>query len=125
MLAYLRLIYNPVDNVSLLRIINVPKRGLGDSSLQKLSAYAADNDMSIFDVISLPGEMENVAGLTKKAKNSLEAFATFIMEAINVSMLKPVSFLLNYVMENSGYIKALQEDKAEKKEENQSRIENL
>lgn len=125
MLAYLRLIYNPVDNVSLLRIINVPKRGLGDSSLQKLSAYATDNDMSIFDVISLPGEMENVAGLTKKAKNSLEAFATFIMEAINVSMLKPVSFLLNYVMENSGYIKALQEDKAEKKEENQSRIENL
>ena len=51
-IAYLRVIFNPADSLSLLRIINVPRRGIGDATLAKLQAHAAENGMSLFDVVS-------------------------------------------------------------------------
>ena len=74
-LAYLKVIFNPVDDISLLRIINVPRRGIGNTTLGRLVAYARENNMSLFDVISNP---EVVPSLTAKAKNRLDDLAELI-----------------------------------------------
>ena len=58
LIAYLRLIYNPNDNISLRRIINYPKRGIGDAAVDKLEAYAEGNSCSMFDALSTPKELK-------------------------------------------------------------------
>ncbi len=58
LIAYLRLIYNPNDNISLRRIINYPKRGIGDAAVDKLEAYAEGNGCSMFDALSTPKEIK-------------------------------------------------------------------
>ena len=122
MLAYLRVIYNPMDTVSLLRIINVPKRGLGATSLGRLGEYAAANEISLFDVISDPDRMDEIPGITGRTKKPLENFSAMIFEFIGLLDTVPLDELLEKLMEDSGYLKELE---ADKKPENESRIENL
>ena len=55
-LAYLRLIQNPADDISLSRIINVPKRAIGDSTVEQLTQYARQNDMSLYAAVAAPPE---------------------------------------------------------------------
>jgi DNA helicase-2/ATP-dependent DNA helicase PcrA len=69
-LAYLRVIANPDDDLSLLRIINVPKRGIGASTIDKLVRYAAEHELSLFEAL---GELEMI-GLSAKATGALAAF---------------------------------------------------
>ena len=105
-LAYLRLIYNPEDTVSLMRIINVPKRSLGAVTMNKLAEFADMYNMTLFDAVSAP----ETAPITPKAKHSLAAFAEFIIEMINSSMELPVHKLIEEVMEKSGYIAELEKE---------------
>ncbi|MBR6267983.1 MAG: ATP-binding domain-containing protein, partial [Selenomonadaceae bacterium] len=121
-LAYLRVIFNPFDTVSLLRIINVPKRGLGTTSLGRLNEYAAANDLSLFDVISNPDMLDEIQGITGRVKKPLEDFSSMIFEFIGQLGTMPLDELLTKLMEDSGYIKELE---AEKNPENESRLENL
>ena len=58
LIAYLKLIYNPNDSVSLERIINVPKRGIGTKSIENLRNKATSNNMSMFDAIDSGKELE-------------------------------------------------------------------
>ncbi len=118
-LAYLRVIYNPLDTVSLLRIINVPKRGIGASTIAKLTEYADFNGLTLFDVMS---NLDAVEGLTTRAKRPLELFATFIFQFMGYQSNLRLDDLIEKVLEESGYLKELQD---EKKPENESRIENL
>lgn len=118
-LSYLRVVFNPADTVSLMRIINVPKRGLGDATIGKLNEFAAANDMTLFDVISNP---EIVQGLTARVRRPLEIFAEFIFTAIAQQGNLSVCALMERVMEESGYIRELE---AEDKPENITRLENL
>ncbi len=121
-LAYLRVIFNPMDTVSLLRIINVPKRGLGNTSLGRLNEYAEANGLSLFEVISNPDALDEISGITARVKKPLENFAALIFEFIGLQAGMPLDALIEKLMEDSGYLKELEEDK---KPENESRLENL
>ena len=121
-LAYLRVIYNPLDTVSLMRIINVPKRGLGAASLGKIAAYADANGLTVFDVISSPDTLDAIPGITARTKKPLEMFATFIFKYMGYQANMHIDDLIEKVLEESGYLRELKE---ENKPENESRIENL
>jgi len=74
-LAYLRLLVNPTDEVSLLRVINYPVRGIGDVSLEHLQRYASQHKLSIFDTLK---KLDEVSELTDRAKNNLVQFRALI-----------------------------------------------
>jgi DNA helicase-2/ATP-dependent DNA helicase PcrA len=119
MLAYLRVIFNPADSVSLLRIINVPRRGLGDTTISRLTAYAAENNMTLFDVVSNP---ELVPGITARAKGPLEFLAELIFNLMAQMQSLSVVELVNKVMHDSGYVEELQKS-TDLQDEN--RLDNL
>ena len=121
-LAYLRVIYNPLDTVSLLRIINVPKRGLGATSLAKLTDYADENGLSLFDVISNAEVLDTIPGITARIKKPLELFSTFVFQFMGYQNNMHLDDLIEKVLDESGYLAEL---KAENKPESESRIENL
>mgnify|MGYP001238935912 FL=1 len=117
-LAYLRVIYNPEDTISLMRIINVPKRSLGAVTMNKLAEFADMYNMTLFDAISTP----ETAPITPKAKQSLANFAEFILEMLNNSVVLSVHDLIEQVMHKSGYIAELEKENTV---ENQTRLENI
>ena len=120
-MAYLRVIINPHDNVSLLRIINVPKRNLGATTVQRLTQYAAERGSSIFDVIADDETLHDIAGLTPKGRKSLEKFVELIFGFISSFPNKTVDALVESVLEDTGYLKELQQDE----KEGPGRLENL
>lgn len=75
-IAYLRVIFNPADSLSLLRIINVPKRGIGDASLAKIQAYAAANNVSLFEAVSNAAAID---GLSSRFVSKLDDLAGIIL----------------------------------------------
>ncbi|TLS36031.1 DNA helicase PcrA [Pseudalkalibacillus caeni] len=117
-LAYLRLIANPDDDISLLRIVNVPKRGIGASTMDKVSQYAADNDLSIFNALQ---EVEQV-GLSARFVNSLSEFAGLIANFNQMQEYLSVSELVEEVLDKTGYRDSL---KNENTIEAQTRLENI
>lgn len=123
--AYMRVLYNPFDSISLLRILNVPKRGIGNTTIDKLTIYAMENNVSIFELIGSEELLENVPGLTARAKNPLKQFALLLFQLMERMDKLAVSDLMDEVIEKTGYIEALKNDKTDKKLANESRIENL
>ena len=117
-LAYLRVIYNPEDAVSLMRIINVPKRSLGNVTMSKLSEFANMYGMTLFDAVSAP----ETAPISPKAKHSLANFAEFILNMVNYNTNHSVHDLIQEVMDKSGYIADLEKEKTI---ENQTRLDNI
>lgn len=118
-IAYLALIANPDDNVALKRVINTPKRGIGDTTLSKLEFYANNNGESMFDSIYSDGLEDS---LSKATIGKLRNFADTIMEFIqNVDNYLITDLLLD-VYEKSGYKKMLEDSK---RIEDKSKIENL
>ena len=120
--AYLRVIFNPLDNVSLLRIINVPKRGIGQTSLSKLMEYAAANDLTLFDVISNQDVLAAIPGITSRVKRPLELFTSFIFNIMAIQSNLSMNDLISHVIQESGYQAELENDK---KPESKERLENL
>lgn len=118
-IAYLKLIYNQNDAQSLRRIINVPKRAIGETTVKKLAAIADESETSLFYVIQNIEQYENFA---PKLKASLTAFANMIRDfALKQSALQ-LSEFVGLVLENSGYLAEL---RLEDSIESQSRLENL
>ncbi|MED3624961.1 DNA helicase PcrA [Neobacillus thermocopriae] len=118
MLAYLRLISNPDDDISLIRVINVPKRGIGSSSLDKIADFAAMHDMSIFQAL----ESIELIGLSPKITKAAVGFRDLIKNYTQMQEYLSVTELVEEILEKTGYLDML---KAEKSLEAQSRIENL
>ncbi|TFE01313.1 DNA helicase PcrA [Jeotgalibacillus sp. R-1-5s-1] len=118
LLAYLRLIANPDDDISLTRVINVPKRGVGSTSVDKIANYARDNDMSMFEAIGLA----DFVGLSGKAAKAVLEFRELIQNMTQMQEYLSVTELVEDILEKSGYREALQ---AEKTIEAQSRLENI
>jgi DNA helicase-2/ATP-dependent DNA helicase PcrA len=118
-LAYLKVINNPLDSVSLERIINVPKRGIGDASVDKVREYASKNDISMYSALL---ELDNIEGLNKRAANSMEKLISLMNYFMVSKDNMKVSELINEILERTGYIKELKEDNTP---ESKSRIENL
>lgn len=117
-LAYLRLIANPDDDISLRRVINVPKRGVGSSSVDKIANYAAMNDISMYQAMM---ELE-FAGLSGKAYNGAAEFRDLIKNYTQMQEYLSVTELIEEVIDKSGYRKALE---AEKTIEAETRLENI
>jgi len=117
-LAYLRTIANPDDDISLTRIINVPKRGIGATSIDKIANYAIAQDLSIFQALQ---EVEQI-GLSAKITNSLREFRDLINNWVQMQDYLSVTELVENVLEKTEYVEIL---KAEKTLESQSRIENI
>lgn len=99
-IAYLRVIFNPNDDLSLQRILNVPRRGIGDTTVSKLLACAQTREMSLFDVIS---NTDLVEGLTARVKKPLENLAELIFGWIGAMSEIPVVDLVDRVIKESGY----------------------
>ncbi|MEM1503541.1 DNA helicase PcrA [Domibacillus sp. 8LH] len=118
LLAYLRLIANPDDDISLSRVINVPKRGLGSTSLDKIARYAQENDISMFRALA---EVDFI-GLSGKAANAAADFRDLIHAYTQQQEYLSVSELVEEVIDRTGYVDMLA---AEKTIEAQTRIENI
>jgi DNA helicase-2/ATP-dependent DNA helicase PcrA len=117
-LAYLRLIANPDDDISLQRVINVPKRGIGSTSMDKIARYAADQDISVFTAIQ---EIDFI-GVSPKIAKAAREFYDLIHNYTQMQEYLSVTELVEEVLEKSGYRDML---KAEKTLESQSRLENI
>ena len=120
-LAYLRLIYNPKDDMSLKRIINVPKRGIGMTTIAKVQNFAEQHEASIFDVISNDW-MLNQVELTPKYKQNLRRFGELILQLMEAQDNMSVDELIQYILNASGYMLEL---KTDLRPEDEARIENL
>ncbi|MFJ5717326.1 DNA helicase PcrA [Neobacillus sp. NPDC093127] len=118
MLAYLRLISNPDDDISLRRVINVPKRGIGSTSVDKMADFAAINDISIYQAL----DSVELIGLSPKITKAAREFHDLIRNYTNMQEFLSVTELVEEVLEKTGYREML---KAEKSLEAQSRLENL
>src|SRR5690242_20256691 len=118
MLAYLRLIANPDDDISLQRVINVPKRGIGSSSLDKIANFAAQHDISLYQAL----ESVELLGLSPKITKAAGQFRDLIRNYTNMQEFLSVTELVEEILDKSGYREML---KAEKSLEAQSRLENL
>ncbi len=116
-LAYLRLIQNPADDISLSRIINVPKRAIGDSTVEQLTQYARQNDMSLYAAVAAPPDT-----LASRARKSVNDFSSLIVSLLLAKETLPLSELVQKVIDDSGLIAQYQK---EENEENQARIENI
>lgn len=118
-IAYLRVIFNPADSLSLLRIINVPKRGIGDASLAKIQAYAAANNVSLFEAVSNAAAID---GLSSRFVSKLDDLAGIIFELMNLANEVPVEDLIDRVLRDTGYLEELENERTPQA---QSRIDNL
>ena len=117
-MAYLAVIVNPADSASLERIINVPKRGLGATSVGKLQQYARHNGISLFEALGETEELD-LTGAAKKACRSVwELFDGLRVAGQEV----PPADMISAVLDESGYRKELE---AEATVEAESRLENL
>ena len=117
LIAYLRLIQNHNDNLSLRRIINEPKRGIGKTSLDKIELISNDTGESMYEIIKRADEF----GLNRVFLNSRE-FVNTIEELSAKKDELPISELIKQVLKKSGYTKALQNENTIEAE---NRIENL
>ena len=118
-LAYLKLIVNPSDTMSLTRVINTPKRGIGDGTIEKLEAAAEQLGVPLWEIISDETSVNSLAGRTaKKILNFVEVITNGKKLAEEI---KPAE-ILKFVMEESGYIQDL---KNQGTEEADNRLENI
>jgi DNA helicase-2/ATP-dependent DNA helicase PcrA len=118
LVAYLQVIDNPFDAVSLLRIANRPRRGIGDSSLAKLMSFADDAEMSLWEAMG----RTDAAGVGTAPAKAVAGFRTLIQSLTTAAEELAVPELIERVLEQSGYIESLE---AERTIEAQGRIENL
>lgn len=118
-LSYLKVLINPKDAVSLRRIINVPKRSIGDTTVEKLQNHANQTEDTLYNTLL---DVEYVPGLTARSVNPIKKFTDMMEEIMLMSEQLTVSQLIEYVLEKTGYLKSLKESKLI---EDQSRIENL
>ncbi|MFU0762235.1 DNA helicase PcrA [Staphylococcus pasteuri] len=118
LLSYLRVIANSNDDISLQRIINVPKRGVGPSSVEKIQTYAVQNNISMFDAL---GEVDFI-GLSKKVTQECISFYEMIQNLIKEQEFLEISEIVEEVLVKSGYRDMLDREQTL---ESRSRLENL
>jgi DNA helicase-2/ATP-dependent DNA helicase PcrA len=117
-LAYLRLISNPDDDISLRRIVNVPKRGIGQATIDKLASYAAQKETSMFAALA---EVDFI-GLGSRAANQLAQFYQLMNNWVQRVDDLSVTELTEEILLKSGYREAL---KKEDSLESRARLENM
>src|SRR5690625_5147775 len=118
MIAYLRLITNPDDDFSFERVVNVPKRGIGATSIDRLRAYATDHGISLYQTI----KEVDFTGVTPRAANALSEFDALLTSLIQQLEFLSATDMVEEVLERTGYEQMLENEQSI---ESQSRLENL
>jgi DNA helicase-2/ATP-dependent DNA helicase PcrA len=122
LLAYLRLLVNPADTVSLLRVINVPKRGIGKTTIQRLTDAANQLGIPLWDVVSDPEAVRSLGG--RSAKGLLQ-FCELVNDLKSQVQAVAPSELLQQVMEKSGYVSELITEGTDEAEERRRNLQEL
>ncbi len=118
LIAYLTLIVNPADNLSFLRVVNEPKRGIGATTVARLTEFADFNGMSLYEA-ALNAQATN---LSARAANNLEEFAFMIRDFRKMTEFLTITDLVETILDKTGYLEALRKEKTLEAE---SRVENL
>ena len=118
LVAYLQVIDNPFDAVSLLRIANRPRRGIGDSTLDRLRIFADQAEMSLWEAM----DRCDAAGVGTGPAKAVASFRTIIQSLMSAAQELELPELIEQVIERSGYLESLE---AERTIEAQGRMENL
>ncbi len=119
MIAYLRLTWNPRDDVSLRRSINIPTRGIGQTSMAAVNKWADEHEVPLWNALV---DQEVQHGLPKKTASGVRAFVSAVTDAQELSEAGPVTPVLRSLLSSSGYVDML---KAEHTQEALGRLENL
>jgi DNA helicase II / ATP-dependent DNA helicase PcrA len=119
LIAYLRLLQNPADSLSLKRVVNAPARGIGEKSMERLEEFARGQEITLFEAMRRGREVE---GLTSRGRAALLEFTRVIDFVAGYREHLNVTGLLQEVIDKTGYLRALQEEKTP---ENQVREENV
>ena len=119
-LAYLRVLVNPADAVSLRRILNVPKRGIGDRAEACVEALARREEITFFEALR---RAQDAPGIATRSLSSIRAFVAMVEEAQSmVEAGERADVVLEHLLATSGYLKALEESEDPQDE---TRVENL
>lgn len=118
-IAYLKLIYNTNDSQSFKRIVNVPKRSIGETTMKHLQEFADENDISLFQAVE---QIDNITTIASKTRSKLVEFVSLINKLKEIESRYPLHEFIGYVIEKSGYVAELQADGSP---EELARIENL
>ena len=121
-LAYLKLLTNPADTISLLRVVNLPARGVGKTALDRVLAYSRQKEMPLYDALL---SAEQVPDITNTARRGIKEFLD-LLEGVKADLFSGTpSLMLANILEKSGYWK-MTEDMAEKEpQESLARLGNL
>src|SRR5271157_2396724 len=119
LLAYLRLIANPADEVSLRRVLNVPKRGIGDRAEEYVAAFAQQKGITFAQALARPAD---VPGLAARSASAIEGFNALIGELRDLAESGPVAELAEAVLDRTGYQESLENSSDL---QDASRVENL
>ena len=119
LLAYLRLIANPADEVSLRRVLNVPKRGIGDRAEEYVAAFALRERITFAQALARPAD---VPGLAARSAHAIEGFNALIGELRDLAESGPVAELAEAVLDRTGYQESLE---TSSDLQDASRVENL
>ncbi len=118
LLAYLKFLNNPHDSIALMRIINVPRRGIGDASIDKVSEYAVEHGLSFFRALF---EVKEISGLGARGQK-FAAFRDLMEELLESALNEPIDTLIEKVINMTGYKAELE---AEDTDEARDNLENL
>lgn len=117
--AYLKVLYNLGDSLSLMRIINVPKRGIGDATIARAEAYASQQGLTLFEALQTA---EEIPGLTGRFIDKLRNFTQTLLRFKNMATAVSLVELIQNIMNQTGYIDELM---STQDPQDQARIENL
>jgi DNA helicase-2/ATP-dependent DNA helicase PcrA len=122
-LAYLRVIANPADEVSLDRIINVPPRGIGDSSVKQIQGFAVAHGLTFWNTLEV---ISTVPGLSTRASNAIKAFVSTIADLRELaSSQTTVQSIMEETIKRSGYEAMLTKESKTTEEKGEAAIENV
>ena len=118
-LAYLNVLVNPQDDISIKRIINVPKRSIGDATVNKIQDFADSFELNLWDALQ---EVRTISTLTARNCGSIEKFMELMNNFVIMAESMPVSMLIETILKDTGYLDQLRKSN---EIEDKSRIENL
>ncbi len=121
-IAYLRLLINTADSISLLRVINVPKRGIGKTTIERLTDAANQLGITLWDVVSDPEAVRSLGGRSAKGVLEFCEIINYLKDHLNES--KP-SEIIQLIVEKSGYLKQLIEESTDIAEERRRNLQEL
>src|SRR5579872_6755477 len=118
-LAYMKVLISPQDSISLLRVINVPARGIGRTTVEQIEQYAIEHELSLWTAL---GEMLEQHAFPSRAESALGGFRRMIQELAAGLEERPISETLQAIFDRTGYRKMLEEENTD---ESRARLGNL